>query len=149
MIASLLNAILGGAVGSVVGQIAKIKGCHAVGIAGGTEKCRFVTGDLGFDACIDHRAPDFAEQLQTACPKGIDVYFESVGGAVQQTVWPACSLALSRAASRSGVRLRQQGLLARRRIGDRRPAVAIAWSPANIQAIEPCAARCHLGSILL
>jgi NADPH-dependent curcumin reductase CurA len=62
--------------------------CHAVGIAGGAEKCRFVAGELGFDACVDHRAPDFAKQLEAACPKGIDVYFENVGGAVQQTVWP-------------------------------------------------------------
>src|SRR5262245_25236872 len=58
------------------------------GIAGGSEKCRFVTGELGFDACVDHRAPDFAKQLEAACPKGIDVYFENVGGVVQQAVWP-------------------------------------------------------------
>jgi NADPH-dependent curcumin reductase CurA len=77
-----------GAVGSVVGQIARIKGCRAVGIAGGADKCRFVTGTLGFDACVDHRAPDFREALDAACPAGIDVYFENVGGAVQQTVWP-------------------------------------------------------------
>src|SRR6266704_189759 len=77
-----------GAVGSVVGQIAKIKGCRAVGIAGGIEKCRFVAGELGFDACVDHRGADLAKQLEAACPKGIDVYFENVGGAVQQTVWP-------------------------------------------------------------
>ena len=81
-------AAASGAVGSVVGQIAKIKGCRAVGIAGGAEKCRFVTGELGFDACVDHRAGDFAGQLEAACPNGIDVYFENVGGAVQQTVWP-------------------------------------------------------------
>ena len=85
---TVVVAAASGAVGSVVGQIAKIKGCRAVGIAGGAEKCRFVTGELGFDACIDHRAPDFAKQLEAACPKGIDVYFENVGGAVQQTVWP-------------------------------------------------------------
>ena len=86
---TVVVAAASGAVGSVVGQIAKIKGCYAVGIAGGTEKCRFVAGDLGFDACVDHRAPDFAKQLEAACPKGIDVYFENVGGAVQQMVWPA------------------------------------------------------------
>ena len=85
---TVVVAAASGAVGSVVGQIAKIKGCYAVGIAGGTEKCRFVAGDLGFDACVDHRAPDFAKQLEAACPKGIDVYFENVGGAVQQMVWP-------------------------------------------------------------
>lgn len=85
---TVVVAAASGAVGSVVGQIAKIKGCRAVGIAGGAEKCRFVAGELGFDACIDHRAADFAKQLEAACPKGIDVYFENVGGAVQQTVWP-------------------------------------------------------------
>jgi NADPH-dependent curcumin reductase len=77
-----------GAVGSVVGQIAKIKGARAVGIAGGPDKCRYVVEELGFDACIDHRAPDFSGQLKAACPKGIDVYFENVGGAVFETVFP-------------------------------------------------------------
>src|SRR4029079_19638524 len=72
-----------GAVGSVVGQIAKIKGCRAVGIAGGTEKCRFVAGDLGFDACVDHRAPDFAKQREAACAKGSDVYFAQVARGVE------------------------------------------------------------------
>jgi NADPH-dependent curcumin reductase CurA len=85
---TVVVAAASGAVGSVVGQIAKIKGCRAVGIAGGAVKCRFVIGELGFDACVDHRAPDFARQLEAACPNGIDVYFENVGGAVQQTVWP-------------------------------------------------------------
>jgi len=81
-------AAASGAVGSVVGQIAKITGCRAVGIAGGPDKCRYVVQELGFDACIDHRAADFARQLEVACPVGIDVYFENVGGAVQQVVWP-------------------------------------------------------------
>ncbi len=81
-------AAASGAVGAVVGQIAKIKGCRAIGIAGGADKCRYVAEELGFDACIDHRAPDFARQLEAACPGGIDVYFENVGGAVQQAVWP-------------------------------------------------------------
>src|SRR6202048_4051217 len=85
---TVVVAAASGAVGSVVGQIAKIKGCRAVGIAGGPEKCRFVAGELGFDACVDHRAADFAKLLESACPKGIDVYFENVGGAVQGTVWP-------------------------------------------------------------
>jgi NADPH-dependent curcumin reductase CurA len=85
---TVVVAAASGAVGSVVGQIAKIKGCRAVGIAGGAEKCRFVVDALGFDACVDHRAPDLAKQLQAACPAGIDVYFENVGGAVQQAVWP-------------------------------------------------------------
>jgi NADPH-dependent curcumin reductase CurA len=77
-----------GAVGSVVGQIAKIKGCRAVGVAGGPAKCRFVIEELGFDACVDHYAPDLAKHLEEACPSGIDIYFENVGGAVQQAAWP-------------------------------------------------------------
>jgi hypothetical protein len=85
---TVVVAAASGAVGSAVGQIAKIKGARAVGVAGGAEKCRFVVNELGFDACIDHRAPDLAVQLAAACPKGVDVYFENVGGAVQQAVWP-------------------------------------------------------------
>jgi len=77
-----------GAVGSVVGQIAKIKGCRAVGVAGGAEKCAYVVDVLGLDACVDHRSPGFAEALARACPSGVDVYFENVGGAVQEAVWP-------------------------------------------------------------
>ena len=77
-----------GPVGSLVGQIAKLRGCRAVGIAGGAEKCRFLADELGFDAAVDHRAPDFAERLKSACPKGIDVYFENVGGAVWDAVFP-------------------------------------------------------------
>jgi NADPH-dependent curcumin reductase CurA len=75
-----------GAVGSIVGQIAKIKGCRAVGIAGGPEKCRFVIDELGFDACIDYKAGNFAENLKAACPDGIDVDFENVGGEIFDTV---------------------------------------------------------------
>lgn len=77
-----------GGVGAVVGQIAKVKGCRAVGIAGGRRKCEHAVRDLGFDACIDHQAPDFREQLAAACPNGIDVYFENVGGAVLDAVLP-------------------------------------------------------------
>ncbi len=77
-----------GAVGSVVGQIARIKGAHVVGIAGGADKCRYAVETLGFDTCIDHRAPDFAAQLEAATGKGIDVYFENVGGAVFDAVLP-------------------------------------------------------------
>jgi NADPH-dependent curcumin reductase CurA len=77
-----------GAVGSVVGQIAKIKGARAVGIAGGPDKCRYVTDELGFDACVDHRAPNLPERLKAACPKGIDVYFENVSGPVWDAVFP-------------------------------------------------------------
>ncbi len=81
-------AAASGAVGAVVGQIARIKGARAVGIAGGPGKCRYVKDDLGFDACLDHRAPDFGARLAAACPKGIDVYFENVGGAVFEAVFP-------------------------------------------------------------
>jgi NADPH-dependent curcumin reductase CurA len=77
-----------GAVGSAVGQIAKIKGARAVGIAGGPDKCRYVKEELGFDDCVDHRAADFAERLAAACPKGIDVYFENVGSPVWDAVFP-------------------------------------------------------------
>jgi NADPH-dependent curcumin reductase CurA len=77
-----------GPVGSLVGQIAKLRGARAVGIAGGPEKCRALTEEFGFDAAVDHRAPDFAEQLARACPNGIDVYFENVGGAVFEAVLP-------------------------------------------------------------
>ena len=76
------------AVGSLVGQIARIKGARAVGIAGGPAKCRYVTDELGFDACIDHRLSDMPANLRTACPNGIDVYFENVGGAVFEAVFP-------------------------------------------------------------
>ena len=85
---TVVVAAASGAVGSVVGQIAKLKGCHVVGIAGGADKCRYVVDELGFDACIDHRSPDFKQQLASACPKGIDVYFENVGGAVFDAVLP-------------------------------------------------------------
>ncbi len=85
---TVVVAAASGAVGSLVGQIAKIKGARAVGIAGGADKCRYVVDELGFDACIDHRAPDFAAQLAAACPDGIDVYFENVGGAVFDAVLP-------------------------------------------------------------
>ncbi len=77
-----------GAVGSVVGQIAKLKGCRVVGIAGGADKCRSAVQELGFDACIDHHSPDLAALLVAACPKGIDVYFENVGGKVFDAVLP-------------------------------------------------------------
>jgi len=81
-----------GAVGSVVGQIAKLKGARAIGIAGGADKCRYAVDVLGFDVCIDHRAHDFKEQLAAATPKGIDVYFENVGGAVFDAVLPQLNI---------------------------------------------------------
>lgn len=85
---TVVVAAASGAVGSVVGQIAKLKGCRVVGIAGGSRKCRYVIDELGFDDCIDHSAADFAAQLADACTDGIDVYFESVGGRVFDAVLP-------------------------------------------------------------
>ncbi|MGI3210030.1 NADP-dependent oxidoreductase [Roseovarius tibetensis] len=85
---TVVVAAASGPVGATVGQIARLKGCRVVGIAGGPEKCAHVTGTLGFDACIDHRAEDFADQLAAACPDGIDVYFENVGGKVLYAVLP-------------------------------------------------------------
>lgn len=69
-----------GAVGSVVGQIAKLKGCRVVGIAGGPDKCRYLTQDLGYDTAIDYKAESVPKALRRACPEGIDVYFDNVGG---------------------------------------------------------------------
>ena len=77
-----------GAVGSAVGQIAKLKGCRVVGIAGGAEKCSYAVRELGFDACLDHYGAELPKQLAEACPKGIDVYFENVGGAVFGAILP-------------------------------------------------------------
>ncbi len=77
-----------GAVGQVVGQIGKIKGCRVVGIAGAKDKCDYVTGELGFDACVNYKEPDFRDRLKAACPDGIDVYFENVGGDVLKAVLP-------------------------------------------------------------
>jgi NADPH-dependent curcumin reductase len=77
-----------GAVGAVVGQIAKIKGCRVVGIAGAQKKCDYVTGELGFDACVSHYSDTLADDLRAACPDGIDLYFENVGGKVFDAVVP-------------------------------------------------------------
>ena len=85
---TLVVAAASGAVGSVVGQIGKLKGCRVIGIAGGAEKCRYVKEELGFDDCLDHRAPHLADRLKAACPDGIDVYFENVGGEVFTAVFP-------------------------------------------------------------
>ncbi len=85
---TVLVSAASGAVGSVVGQIARIKECRAVGIAGGPEKCSFVRDKLGFHDCVDHRSPDFAVELKAACPQGVDIYFENVGGKVFQAVLP-------------------------------------------------------------
>jgi len=85
---TVVVAAASGPVGGTVGQLARLAGCRAVGIAGGPEKCAFVRDSLGFDACVDHRAPDFAEALAKSCPDGIDVYFESVAGHVLRAVLP-------------------------------------------------------------
>jgi NADPH-dependent curcumin reductase len=76
-----------GAVGSVVGQLAKLQGCRAVGIAGGKTKCDFTVKELGFDACVDYKAGNLYEDLKAACPEGIDCYFENVGGEVMDTTF--------------------------------------------------------------
>ncbi|QQA75441.1 NADP-dependent oxidoreductase [Pectobacterium parmentieri] len=85
---TLVVAAATGPVGATVGQVGKLKGCRVVGVAGGAEKCRYAVEALGFDVCLDHRADDFAEQLKQACPQGIDIYFENVGGKVFDAVLP-------------------------------------------------------------
>tara|TARA_B100000768_G_scaffold63658_1_gene61571 strand:+ start:1794 stop:2825 length:1032 start_codon:yes stop_codon:yes gene_type:complete len=85
---TVVVAAASGPVGATVGQIAKLKGCRVVGIAGGSEKCAHVFENLGFDACIDHKADNFSDQLKAACPDGVDVYFENVGGRVLYAVLP-------------------------------------------------------------
>jgi NADPH-dependent curcumin reductase CurA len=75
-----------GAVGQTVGQLAKIKGCRVVGIAGGRAKCDWVVNELGFDACIDYKAGDVKDGLKTHCPDGVDIYFDNVGGEILDTV---------------------------------------------------------------
>ena len=85
---TLAVAAAAGPVGSAVGQIAKIRGCRVVGIAGGREKTAYLVDELGFDASIDHRSPNMKEELKAACPNGIDIYFENVGGAVWDAVLP-------------------------------------------------------------
>ncbi|MGB3211059.1 MAG: NADP-dependent oxidoreductase [Desulforhopalus sp.] len=85
---TLVVAAATGPVGATVGQIGKLKGCRVVGVAGGREKCTYAIDILGFDTCLDHYAPDFAEQLREHCPDGVDIYFESVGGKVFDAVLP-------------------------------------------------------------
>ena len=79
---TLVVSAASGAVGSVVGQIGKIRGLRVVGVAGGPEKCAYCTDELGFDACIDYKAGKIEENLAAACPDGVDIYFENVGGEV-------------------------------------------------------------------
>lgn len=82
---TILVSAAAGSVGAYVGQIAKAKGCRAVGIAGGAEKCAWVVDELGFDACVDYRDEAFFKALRAACPDGVDVYFDNVGGPVLET----------------------------------------------------------------
>src|SRR5215471_15602554 len=75
-----------GAVGALVGQIAKIKGCHVVGIAGGSDKCQYLEKELGFDAAVDYKSEDMSKTLRKHCPKGVDIYFDNVGGEILEAV---------------------------------------------------------------
>jgi NADPH-dependent curcumin reductase CurA len=84
---AVVSAASGG-VGQIAGQLAKLRGARVVGIAGAQAKCRYVVEELGFDACVSHLSPSFADDLAAACPEGIDVYFENVGGAVFDAVLP-------------------------------------------------------------
>lgn len=85
---TIVVAAATGPVGATVGQIGKLLGCRVVGIAGGADKCAYAVNELGFDACIDHKANDFADQLGKATPNGVDIYFENVGGKVLDAVLP-------------------------------------------------------------
>ncbi len=85
---TVVVAAASGPVGATVGQIARLKGTRAIGIAGGPEKCALVRDEFGFDAALDHRSPTLAEELRAACPNGIDIYFENVGGKVWDAVFP-------------------------------------------------------------
>jgi NADPH-dependent curcumin reductase CurA len=85
---TLVVAAASGAVGSLVGQIGRIWGCRVIGIAGGAAKCQYVRNELGFDECLDHREPNLPDRLRSACPEGIDIYFENVGGHVLDAVLP-------------------------------------------------------------
>jgi NADPH-dependent curcumin reductase len=90
---TLVVAAATGPVGATVGQIGKLKGCRVVGVAGGAEKCRYAVEVQGFDACLNHHAEDFAAQLALACPNGIDIYYENVGGKVFDAVLPLLNTA--------------------------------------------------------
>ena len=83
---SVVVSAASGAVGSMVGQLAKTRGCRVVGVAGSGDKCRFVVEELGFDACVNYKTDDLVPALRSACPDGVDVYFDNVGGAVLAAV---------------------------------------------------------------
>ena len=150
---TLVVAAASGAVGSVVGQVAKIKGLRVVGVAGGVDKCRYVVDELGFDACIDHKSPNFADELAKACSEGIDIYYENVGGKVFDAVLPLlnpkariplCGLIASYNAREAPTgpdrlpqlqrtlltkRVRIQGFIVFDDYGDRQPEFASAMAP--------------------
>src|SRR5258706_10714809 len=84
---AVVSAASGG-VGQIAGQLARLRGARVVGIAGIEKKCRYVVDELGFDACVSHLSPTFAHDLRAACPAGVDVYFENVGGALFDAVLP-------------------------------------------------------------
>ena len=84
---AVVSAASGG-VGQIAGQLARLRGARVVGIAGAPEKCRYVVEELGYDACVSHLSPTFADDLKAACPDGVDVYFENVGGPVFEAVLP-------------------------------------------------------------
>jgi NADPH-dependent curcumin reductase CurA len=113
-----------GAVGSVVGQIARLKGCRVVGIAGGARKCAWAVEQLGFDACLDHTAEALDARLAAACPAGIDVYFENVGGKVFRAVLPLLN---------AHARIAVCGLISQ--YNEAPPAAAIDSGPALMRAI--------------
>ena len=89
---TLVVGAASGAVGAIAGQLAKIAGCRVVGVAGGADKCRYVTEELGFDACLDRNGPDLAGRLKAACPDGVDVYIELVGGELLWALLPLFNL---------------------------------------------------------
>jgi NADPH-dependent curcumin reductase CurA len=89
---TLVVSAAAGAVGSIVGQIGKLKGCRVVGIAGSDDKCKWLTGELGFDAAVNYKNPEWKKQLREACPKGIDIDFENVGGEIMHTVFGMLNL---------------------------------------------------------
>lgn len=107
-----------GAVGSLAGQLAKLKGLRAVGIAGGAEKCAYAVENFGFDACVDYKADDFAAQLAVACPDGIDLAFENVGGDILETLWPLLNL---------HARVVVSGLIAQYNLTTPRPGPDLTW----------------------
>lgn len=116
-----------GAVGSAAGQIARIHGCRVVGIAGGARKCAHVVQELGFDASVDHRAADLPQALRDACPEGVDLYFDNVGGAVRDAVWPLM---------RPNGRIVLCGLLAEYNRDGGAPAAGPGWFPLLTQRLR-------------